>query len=231
MKIGLLLCDHVRDEFMGIQSDYPDMFEALLPDFEFEVFEVCRNQFPDQVNNCEAYLVTGSKYSVYDDIDWINRLKKFVQEIQAAGKIFVGVCFGHQMLAEALGGKVKKSALGWSVGVNSFEMVASQDWMQPNLKQINLLMMCQDQVQQLPPNSRLLAAAAKCPIGMFSVGKRMLGIQAHPEFSKAYDQALMESRVDRMGAETVQSGIQSLKMPVHQSEISQWIANFLAQFG
>lgn len=227
MKIGLLLCDHVRDEFLDIQGDYPEMFATLLPAFEWEVFEVCRNQFPENAMQFDAYLVTGSRFSVYHDLDWIVRLKVFVNAIQKSNKKYVGICFGHQLLAEALGGKVEKAAQGWSVGVHTFNLLKHQAWMQPNPKQINLLMMCQDQVQVLPTNSQVLATTEDCPVGIFMVGKQMLGIQAHPEFSKAYDQALMEARVDRMGIETVQTGIQSLKMPIHQTVISQWITQFL----
>lgn len=231
MKIALLQCDCVRAEFLDIQGDYPEMFQALLPNFDFDVFEVFRNQFPERVEDYSAYMVTGSRYSVYEKKDWINRLKTFVREIESAGKVYVGLCFGHQLLAEALGGKVEKARQGWCVGVHTFNLVKKTQWMQPELQQINLLMMCQDQVQKLPVDSQLLSSADKCPIAMFQVGDRMLGIQAHPEFNKAYDQALMEARVELMGIQTVEEGIKSLEKPIHQTEISRWITHFLENHG
>lgn len=227
MKIGLLLCDHVREEFLDIQGDYPDMFQALLPQLDFEVIEVCRNQFPAKVEDFDAYLATGSRFSVYDELEWIAQLKVFVRDLQRAGKPYIGVCFGHQMLAEALGGQVKKADTGWAVGIHSLEIHQQESWMEPTVRKMNLLMMCQDQVVRLPEGSTILASAKQCPVGMFKIGKNMLGIQAHPEFSRDYDQALMEARFDRMGIDTVKAGIESLAQTIHRFEIQQWMINFL----
>lgn len=228
MKIGLLLCDHVRPEFRDEFGDYPAMFSDFLPELEMETFAVCDNKFPDSANACDAYIATGSSYSVYENIDWIIRLKEFVQEIRAANKAYVGICFGHQMLGEALGGKVQKSENGWGVGVHTFQILEQKSFMNPFQPSVNLLMMCQDQVVEFPPNSKVIAKSAICPVGMFLVGDRMLGIQAHPEFPKAYNQTLMENRISRMGAVTVEKGIKSLDMPLDASLISQWIMGFLS---
>ncbi len=231
MKIGLLECDHVREELRHIAGDYRQMFPALFstvaPDWEFVFYDVCNGHFPESVHECDAYLCTGSKSSVYDDDEWISHLKAFVREISASDRVFVGVCFGHQILGEALGGKVQKSEIGWCVGVHTFEMIRREDWMSPALSSINLLMMCQDQVLQLPSKAMLLANTADCPHAMFRVGNNMLGIQAHPEFPKEYDQALMELRVERIGAEKVAAGIASLGFPLSAVEVAGWIRNFI----
>ena len=99
--------------------------------------------------------------------------------------------------------------------------------MAPSLSVFNLLMMCQDQVLQLPTGSLLLARTEDCPNAMFQVGDNMLGIQAHPEFSKEYDQALMELRVERIGQEKVATGISSLQMTLNDLEVASWIRNFI----
>ena len=229
MKTALLICDHINKAFKAYASNYPDMFGDLLPELEMEPFFVVDGEFPASVKEFDAYIVTGSKFSVYEDVDWIIRLKTWVQEIQAHQKKFVGVCFGHQMLGEALGGKVEKSPQGWCVGVHTFELKVQEPWMEPAADSVNLLMMCQDQVVKLPPGGKILASSPKCQVAMFKVGNHMLGIQAHPEFSKAYDQALMETRVERMGIETVREGIESLQKPVHKDLVSTWIMNFLYQ--
>lgn len=229
MKVGLLLCDHVRPKYQTQFGDYPPMFAATWPSFDFEVFAVCDGEFPTSVNDCEAYLSSGSRYSVYEEHDWIVELKSLVKEIAAKELPYLGVCFGHQMLAEALGGVVKKAESGWCVGTHSFEMKEQADWMNPYQATLNLLMMCQDQVQVLPPDSIVLASAPTCPVGMFQVGDRMLGVQAHPEFSKAYDQVLMEDRVERMGATVVQEGIESLDLPLDAELFCQWSTQFLSR--
>ncbi|MEZ5042762.1 MAG: hypothetical protein R2828_22905 [Saprospiraceae bacterium] len=228
MKVGLLLCDHVNPLFSDEFGDYPEMFQDFWPTLELEVFAVCDGQFPDTVGDCEAYIATGSSYSVYERIDWIERLKGFIREIHAAGKYYLGVCFGHQLLAEALGGKVLKSNRGWSIGVHTFSILKKEAWMLPYQDTLNLLMMCQDQVEVLPPGGVLLGSTPNCPMGMFRVGTKLLGIQAHPEFSKAYDQVLMESRVDRMGEAIVRQGIASLAQPLDASLFGEWAIRFFA---
>ena len=231
MKIGLLECDHVRDELKHIAGDYRQMFPALFaqvaPDWEFEFYDVCNGHFPDDTSECDAYICTGSKNSVYDNEEWIVRLQAFVRELRDSGKVYVAICFGHQLLGESLAGKVQKSEVGWCVGIHSFEVLKTEKWMAPSLSVFNLLMMCQDQVLQLPTGSLLLARTEDCPNAMFQVGDNMLGIQAHPEFSKEYDQALMELRVERIGQEKVATGISSLQMTLNDLEVASWIRNFI----
>ncbi len=227
MKIALLICDQVNEDLLHIQGGYSDMFLKLFPQIDFEVFNVFKGQFPANANDFDAYLTNGSRRSVYDKEDWIDQLKAFVRDIYSAQKKYVGVCFGHQLLAEALGGKVAKAASGWSVGVHQFILKEKESWMTPFHQKLNLLMMCQDQVQVLPLNSKVLAVTKTCPVGMFQVGSNMLGIQAHPEFSKAYDNALMELRNERIGTEVVKKGKKSLKKSVDREIIAQWIFQFL----
>ena len=235
-KIGLLECDHVRDEFRHIAGDYRDMFPALFmplaPHWEFVFYDVANDSFPSSIEECDVYICTGSKFSVYDDEPWIHRLKALVQQIYEHGKVYLGVCFGHQMLAEALGGKVQKSAAGWCVGIHEFtlqrtEPSAALTWINPPQENINLLMMCQDQVLQLPPDSTVLASANDCPVAMFRVGSKMLGVQAHPEFPLPYEEALMRSRVERIGAEKIAQGLESLRKPLHSQRMAQWMVAFV----
>ncbi len=229
MKTGLLICDHVLDRFRPIAGGYEDMFPALFTGLELEPFYVCDGHFPASAEACDAYLCTGSKYSVYDDVDWIHRLKDFVREVHREGRPFLGVCFGHQMMAEALGGKVERAEVGWCIGAHCFEVVRQEDWMTPFAPSFNLLMLCQDQVVRLPPDSTVLAQTADCPVGIFRVGETMLGIQAHPEFVADYNRALMEDRAGRMGREKVKQGLASLALPLHRQLLADWMTGFLRQ--
>jgi GMP synthase-like glutamine amidotransferase len=224
MKIGLLVCDHIQNDFLG----YPELFGSLLPDYRYEIFNVCDGVLPNTAMDCDGWIITGSKYSVYDDIDWIVELKYFVKEIANTDKYCIGVCFGHQMLGEAMGGVVKKSPMGWCVGVHEFEIVQKESWMTPFQPQLSLLMSCQDQIQNLPPNSVVLAKSKLCPVGIVRIGERMLGIQGHPEFSVDYVKSLIEDRTNRIGKEIVRTGIESLVKPTHSSEMARWIENFLS---
>lgn len=227
VKVGMLECDHVTETLSTAYGDYREMFERLLPDIAFQYYDVYNGQFPESALECDAYLVTGSKHSVYEDIPWIHQLKAFVKDIQYHQRYYVGICFGHQMLAEALGGKVEKSPNGWCVGIHSFQMIAREKWMNPYQSETNLLMSCQDQVLRMPEGSTLLAHSKECPVGMFKVGARMVGIQGHPEFEKGYDRALIESRIDVIGSMKANESIQSLVLDHDGTVFVDWLMRFL----
>lgn len=227
MTIGLLVCDHIDLEYQKEFGDFPDLFMDLFPEAEFILYDVCKGKFPDTLDDCDVYMATGSRHSVYEDLDWIIQLKELIRRLYQEKKYFVGFCFGHQLIGEALGGKVEKSSQGWCIGVHSFDLITSAEWMQPPQDSFNLLMSCQDQIKILPQDAKVLAGNEKCPIAMLQVGGRMLGIQAHPEFSKEYVQLLMELRVDRIGKEQVEQGVQSLQKTIDQELIYHWILEFL----
>lgn len=227
MRAGLLECDHVRVAWREAHGDYSDMFVQLFPELEWRFYDVCNGHFPDRLDECDVYFATGSHRSVYEQEAWILQLKDTIRAIAQQGKYFVGFCFGHQLLAEAMGGAVRKSPHGWCVGVHAFDVRCKEAWMQPFQGSINLLMMCQDQVLELPPAATLLAASSLCPVGMFRIGDRMLGVQGHPEYSKAYDRLLMESRAPRIGEEEVRKARRSFGQEVHQEVIKRWVLNFL----
>lgn len=229
MRIGLLECDHVAERFRHIAGDYREMFGALFsrhaPELTLEPFDVCDEQFP-ALDSCDGFITTGSRFSVYDDVDWIHRLKKFVRRARDAGRPFVGICFGHQLLAEALGGKVEQAAGGWGVGVHAVEIVQAEVWMRPAQPAVRLQHMHQDQVVRLPADAVLIGRSAHCPAAMFRVGATMLGIQAHPEFSVGYVEALLLDRVERIGESRVREALAGLRQLTDESVVAKWSAEF-----
>ena len=231
MRIGLLGCDDTPERLRHLAGSYRDMFGGLLaphiPALELEWFDVVKGALPDDPDECDAYICTGSRYSVYENRDWIFRLQAHVRELNAARKPFVGICFGHQVLAQALGGEVAPAEYGWGVGVHEMSIVQPEAWMAPALRECRLQYLHSDQVQRLPPGSVVLATARHCPVAMFRVGETMLGIEGHPEFPAAYVGAIVEIRKDRIGAERAQAALESLDTPVHDDVVARWIANFI----
>ncbi|MCI0392025.1 MAG: amidotransferase [Acidobacteria bacterium] len=231
MKIGILECDHVLERFRHIAGDYREMFAAMFhchaPQITLLPFDVCNGEFPLSLDSCDAYLATGSRFSAYDDVDWVHELKNFVRRIHEAKKPFVGVCFGHQIMAEALGGKVARADVGWGVGVHSVEIIKPEQWMRPEQSSCGLQYMHQDQVERMPDDGVVIGRSDHCPVAMFRVGDSLLGIQAHPEFPKAYSKALLLDRIERIGAERANTALTSLDQPTDESVAAKWIVEFL----
>jgi GMP synthase-like glutamine amidotransferase len=223
--IGLLQCDHVDDRFRSVSGDYDAMFREWLPG-EWRVYDMAALECPASIDECDAYVTTGSRASVYDDQPWIHAFADLVRRIDSAKVPFLGMCFGHQMMAQALGGRVARSSKGWAVGVHEFRVNIRESWMDPPLESFRVLMSCQDQVQALPPESIVLASNTHCPVGLFRV-RNMLGLQGHPEFSPAYAEALLKHRAAIIGSERVDAALATLARPVNRSELSCWASRFL----
>ncbi len=229
MKIGLLECDHVGEDLLHIAGDYRQMFGDLFnrhaPQLQLEYYDVCNGQFPASVDACEAFVCTGSRSSANDPDDWIQDLKNFLRQLRDADKPFVGICFGHQMMAQALGGKVERASQGWGIGVHDLNVTKTESWMKPEQSSCGIQYTHSDQVVRLPENSEVLGKSDHCPVAMFQVGEKMLGIQGHPEFPAAYAEALVRKRTKLIGEEKVNAA--KFNAPTDEAIITTWLAKFL----
>lgn len=231
MKIGILQCDNVSDELMEEFGNYPEMFENLLGaaanDFEFQTYRVIDGELPKSIDDCDAFITTGSRHSVNDEEPWVKALENFVVELDRAKKKFVGICYGHQMLAKALGGEVAVSDRGWGVGITRNDVDVLKSWMDPEQNSLNLVVSHYEQVSRLPEDVEVLAGSDFCPNYMLQYGDHMMSVQGHPEFSKSYSSALMDKRADRIPADRIRDGRASLAGDSHSEIMMRWIANFI----
>ncbi|WP_438990403.1 type 1 glutamine amidotransferase [Lentibacter sp.] len=187
MKIGILQTGHAPDELLATEGDYDAMFRRLLAGegFEFETFNVVDGAFPSGAAAADAWLITGSKHGAYEDHAWIPPLEALIREISAAAKPLVGICFGHQIIAQALGGKVEKFAGGWAVGRQTYDMDG---------KKLAVNAWHQDQVVALPADTKVLAGNAHCENAVLMIGDNTLTIQPHPEFGAGVIAGLIAHR-------------------------------------
>ena len=152
-----------------------------------------------------------------------------MRDVHEAGRPFVGVCFGHQVLAHALGGRVERAATGWGAGVETIAVDRSAGWMDPPAEKLALHFMHQDQVVVPPPGGVVLGRADHCPVALLAVGERSMGVQAHPEFTRAYTDALLVDRVARIGAAEVAAARAGLAQPTDEPTIARWMARVLTR--
>ncbi|PIE14595.1 MAG: glutamine amidotransferase [Rhodobacterales bacterium] len=176
MKIGILQTGHAPDEIRTSQGDYKDMFQRFLAGhgFDFETFDVVDGVFPTGPDEADGWLITGSKHGVYEDHPWIPPLEELIRVIKSSGKPLIGVCFGHQIIAQALGGKVEKFQGGWAVGRQDYEI---------NGAPMALNAWHQDQVITLPPGARVIGSNEFCANAALIIDDHVLTIQPHPEFT------------------------------------------------
>ncbi len=231
MKLGILKTDAVREEWVPEFGEYPDMFIRLLgprdPELEFTVYDVMLGEYPGHVDDEDAYLITGSKFSVYEDLDWIHRLLDFLRELHARRKKIVGICFGHQAVAQALGGETRKADGGWGVGLHHHRFATKPDWFDNDDEEFAVLVSHQDQVVELPEGAEVLAGSSFCPNAVYQLGDHVLTFQGHPEFVNDYSRAIIEYRWDLIGDEKAKRGLASLKSEPETDRMAGWILNFL----
>ena len=187
MKIGILQTGHAPDALIDTAGNYDQMFRTLLDGngFEFETFAVLDGVFPTGPDAADGWLITGSKFGVYEDHAWIPPLEDLVRGIDAKGLPLVGICFGHQIIAKALGGVVEKFDGGWAVGRVEYQ----QDG-----QTLALNAWHQDQVIKRPDGARVLAGNQFCANGILAYGDTIWTLQPHPEFSTDFVAELIEKR-------------------------------------
>lgn len=232
MKLGILKTDAVRPEWVPAFGEYPDMFIALLgrndSDLEFEVFDVEAGEFPATVDAVDAWLITGSKSSVYDeDKPWIARLEDLVREIDRRRMKLVGICFGHQIVAQALGGRTEKSTKGWGVGLHTHRFTAVPDWHDGGDPDFRVLVSHQDQVVVNAEGAQVLAGSEFCENAVCQIGDHILTFQGHPEFVPDYSREVMNFRREQIGEPTYEAGMASLAQEPESDRIARWVISFL----
>lgn len=187
MRIGILQCGQSPAQLKRDLGDYPDMFVRLLDGrgFDFTTWHVEEMAFPDDIHDADGWLLTGSRHGAYEDHAFIPPLEDFIRRVHDAGVPMVGICFGHQIIAQALGGTVVKHPGGWAVGAQDYDFGG-----QP----VTLNAWHQDQVVALPPGAQVAGRNAFCENAALIYGDRAFTVQAHPEFGDDFIQGLMDTR-------------------------------------
>jgi GMP synthase-like glutamine amidotransferase len=220
MQIGILQTGESPDALRADMGDYPDFFETLLAGrgLTFQRFAVLRNEFPKDIHDCDGWLITGSRFGAYEDHPWIPPLEEFIRQAYAAHVPVVGICFGHQIIAQAMGGKVEKYAGGWSVGPTEYDF---------GDRTYTLNAWHQDQVTQKPEGAQLLASTEFCENAALLYDDRMFSVQPHPEFRKEFIEGLIKFRGPGLVPDPIlKAASDRLDTPLDSPSMADRIADF-----
>jgi len=224
MKIGILVTGHVPGDLEQKHGAYADMFARLLGGhgFTFEAFHVVDGEFPSDIHACDGWLITGSRHGAYDPLPWIAPLEEFIRKAYEAGVPLAGICFGHQIMAQALGGKVEKYRGGWGVGRSTYRTADGET--------VELHAMHQDQVTVKPPEAEIIASSEFCENAGFAYKGNAISFQPHPEFSAEFMRDLIDMRAGKVFDEDEAArAIAGLKGTDDSGRIAVQLATFFKQ--
>lgn len=237
MKIGVIETGRPPEDLAAKHGDYPSMFERLIgaaePSFRFAAYPTVEGVIPESPEECDGWIVTGSRHGVYESLPWMAPLKDFLRRAAAARVPVVGICFGHQILAETFGARVVKSDRGWAVGPHTYVVTDTTDSLAPPNGGFTLNAMHQDQVETLPDGARVIARSDFCPYAGLAYGDHAISIQPHPEFDNAFERTLIELRrgsiIPDDRAEPALAALNGGEAAPDAAAVAQWIAKFLKQ--
>lgn len=226
--LGILQAGRSPEELVNRYPDYNQLFVHLLGEesFNYRTWAVLDNEFPDSLNEADAWLITGSRHGAYEDHDWIAPLETLIRDVYAKGVPMVGICFGHQIIAQALGGRVEKFAGGWSVGRVEYDL-DDKVWGKPSDSATPLMAFHQDQVVKAPEGAVNVGSTKFCEHAALLYDSRVLTIQPHPEFDDAFVGALLEARGAILPADILQQANQTLHEPLQRDGIARTLREFL----
>ncbi len=220
MLIGILQTGLAPDALAPTMGDYPDMFARLLGnrDFTFRTWRVVDMDFPDSVQDADGWLITGSRHGAYEDHPFIPPLEEFIRDAFAAEVPMVGICFGHQIIAKAMGGTVARYEKGWAVGATDYDFQGEK---------ITLNAWHRDQVTKAPPGAKVIATNEFCENAALIYGNRAFTVQAHPEFTSGFVDGLMKTRGPGLVPDDLMAWAGArLNDPIDDAKLAHRIAEF-----
>lgn len=215
-RIGLLRMCELSGPAIAAHGDYVTVFRDFYADHPVDIadFAVHEGDTPASIDDCDAWVISGSPASVYEELAWIGTGEEVVRSLVAAEKPLLGICFGHQLMAQALGGVVEQAEVGWGAGVHHYDIVARPSGMEHAPASIAVLAMHQDQVTSVPADGDVWLRSDFCPNAGITYGERAWSIQPHPEFTPRLVEALCRDRRIRMGDDVADAAIAGLSDPL-----------------
>ncbi len=222
MHIGILQCGHFPTAEGYPEQTYGDLYSKFLAGrgLTFTTWSVVDMEFPNSVHDAEGWLISGSKHGAYEDLPFIKKLEDFIREAYAAEVPLVGICFGHQIIAQALGGTVEKVDRGWSLGRQEYELegqtVALNAWHQ-------------DQIVTPPAEATTIGANDFCPFAALAYKGRAWSVQGHPEFGDDEVELLLKVRRAALDPDKAEHVARNIGKPLSNDDLAARITAFFKE--
>ena len=234
MKLGVLECGPVVRSLVDEYGPYTDFFRRMMhkvdPTIEVSGWRAYQNELPEDPSQQDGWIISGSKYGAYEDHDWIPPLEIFLQKALEARIPMAGFCFGHQILAQAAGGKVVKSDKGWGLGVQEYSSVSGSN-ATPQPETFSAIAVHQDQVVTKPQDATVIATSDFCEFAGLAYGDPdapfAITVQPHPEFDPDFVKALIDARTGSLFSEDLAAdATASLQQGTSNAQLAQWVVDF-----
>lgn len=234
IKLGILQTNHdksveVGDAFPDDAHRFRDMFDMQDDRFQYQIYMTIGGEVPENLDEQDAYLITGSPLSVLDEHIFSDALMNFIRRCDAAKKPLLGACFGHQAIALALGGKVEKSSDGYNVGIEETHFANKRSWMAPDHSRLPMYVFHEDQVTALPAGCEILGSSENCKITSFAKGDHIFTTQAHPEFTHEFMSCVLGFTESKMNSDDVTAARASMNQKANGQVFAQWATNFFKE--
>jgi GMP synthase-like glutamine amidotransferase len=231
IKLGILQTNHdksveVGDAHPDDAHRFRDLFDAHETRFEYKVYMTIGGEVPKSLDEQDAFLITGSPLSVLDTHIFTKDLVDFVRACDNAKKPLIGACFGHQIIADALGGTVKKSKNGYNVGVEKTHFFEKSLWMKPNKQELPMYVFHEDEVTHLPEGAKLLGSTPNCKIASFSKGNHIFTTQAHPEFTPEFMTSVISYTAQKVPSFDPRPALSQINDPTEGHVYATWCTEF-----
>lgn len=232
MRVCILEADRPEGTFLERHGTYAAMFQRwlgpLLHEAQFETLHVASGEaYPEDVTTFDGYLITGARAGVYDDDPWIAPLIAFLRRLRAGNRPVAGICFGHQVMAQAFGGEVRKAECGWVLGRMKNDLTEEGKRIF-GVEPLWQMSMHQDQVVAAPPLAHRLTGNDLSPNGGFLYSDFPgISVQFHPEFNAPIMIDLLEDEC--FTAEEAMRARAGLDGPLDSTRVARAIAGVLRQ--
>jgi GMP synthase-like glutamine amidotransferase len=231
MHIGILVTNTDDSEFAKKHPRDGEKFRTLLqplrPSWKFTAIQVKDGEFPTNVDDFDGYVITGSPASANGNAPWIFKLMNFICKIDEQKVPTVGICFGHQVIAQALGGTVSKNAKGWGFGTAPTHFTRFEQWMEPRQNDLSLYAAHNEQVTAAPNGAEVLGGSEFCPIGSFKVGDHIFTTEYHPEMTAEFITALSHEIEPYIGRDIATNARKQIEAPTDGKIFARWMVQFL----